>query len=417
MSGRHRSSRSLSVRSDSRLRRLSAAVLFALVLGTAALGAADELPSADQIVERYVAARGGAEALRGLRSIEIRGSYTAFSQPGPFLLQRQRPASYRFETEMIGNPYVVGTDGEIAWIETPLYGFSWALTQPPGDAAATRVEAEIEPPLLDYAAKGHRVRLVGLGAFEGTPAYELELVRADGLEETFYLDPESYLEVARVTAGSDFGQAMPRTIVYDDFRRVGALVIPYYREEQFGMRFRMIEIESVELDPPIAAERFVKPLSAGMETLRPLAGRWEVTVERLASPGAGRQSTTRSKIVPQLAGALLSETIELPFAGTQIAFERRWTFDRFAERFRVTEIDELTASLVVFEGAADEEGRIVLSNVETGSAIELQGAPAYRRWTLSEIGEEGFRITVEASGDGETWSEETRLSYRRAPPS
>jgi hypothetical protein len=74
--------------------------------GTAGTSPSPATPTltVDEIVARYEAARGGRERWRALRSIEMEGTFTSFSEDAPFTLRRKRPNLYRFDSRMTGGP-------------------------------------------------------------------------------------------------------------------------------------------------------------------------------------------------------------------------------------------------------------------------------------------------------------------------
>jgi outer membrane protein assembly factor BamB len=226
--------------------------------------------SLDEIVARYEAARGGRERWRALRSIAMEGTFTSLSQAAPFTLRRKRPGLYRFDSKMIEKEMTLAQDAQGPWWVYPLYGVETAakMEEPPVVVMTAR-DAEIEPALLDYRAKGHKLVLAGRGNVNGQETLRLELTRPDGWVETWNLDPKTYLEVAvdsKVVDFSQLPQEMQERAYYSDFRAVGGLVIPHRIEREFGARHTVTTVASVRLDPEIADGVFALPAASPAAT-------------------------------------------------------------------------------------------------------------------------------------------------------
>lgn len=239
--------------------RIAAALLATLL--AAAPADADEL-TVEKVVERYQAARGGAERWRALTAIELTGTYAAFSFYEPFRLIRARGDLYRLDYTVLGSPAVRARDARGPWGLDPLLWPQAAhVTEGPYKGQLER-EAIFAPPLFDHAERGISVELAGEGDVEGTPTVDLRLSFPDGAEEIWHLDRESWLEVAVDATIVDFTQGpnpLRRRSFFDDFRAVGGLVLPHQVDHEFGARLEAMTVERVRLDPPLTAADFAAP--------------------------------------------------------------------------------------------------------------------------------------------------------------
>ncbi|HET9229569.1 MAG TPA: PQQ-binding-like beta-propeller repeat protein [Thermoanaerobaculia bacterium] len=216
-----------------------------------------------EIVARYEAARGGRERWRALRSIEMQGTFTSFSEEEQFTLRRKRPNLYRFDSRMIQKEMIVAQDSGGPWGLYPLYDMeSPARTEDPAVAVMTARDAEIEPALFDYQEKGHKVVLAGRGNVSGQETLRLELTRSNGWVETWHLDPRTYLEVAvdsKVFDYSQLPQEMQERAYFSDFRTVDGLVIPHRIEREYGARHTVTKVEKVRVNPEVEDGLFAMP--------------------------------------------------------------------------------------------------------------------------------------------------------------
>lgn len=222
--------------------------------------------SLEEVVARYEAARGGRERWRALRSIEMEGKFTSFSQEAPFTLRRKRPNLYRFDSRMTQKETILAQDAQGPWWLYPLYGVdSPAKTEEPPVVVMTARDAEIEPALFGYQEKGHKVALAGRGDVNGQGTLRLELTRSNGWVETWHLDPRTYLEVAvdsKVFDYSQLPQEMQERAYFSDFRTVDGLVIPHRIEREYGARHTVTKVEKIRVNPELEDKVFAMPAAA-----------------------------------------------------------------------------------------------------------------------------------------------------------
>ena len=236
-------------------RKLGLCLFLVSVLLAAAAGAAGG-QSLDEVLAKHAAAHGGAEKWRAVNSMIVTGTQVAFSNPAPFVFEWRRPDSVRFEQSILGAKITVAHNGSVTkWIH-PILDIKEPAAVPEAHAALARRAVEIESPLVDAAAKGNKVELLGKADVDGQPALKLKVTRKDGAEETWYLDPGSYLELARFDRTLDLPEPKDRWTYYSDFRTVDGLVIPHRQEQEYSIRNVSLTVEKVQVNPEIDPERF-----------------------------------------------------------------------------------------------------------------------------------------------------------------
>jgi len=213
----------------------------------------------DEIVDRHVAARGGLERWRAVRSLEVTGTQIAFSVASPFTLQRQRPNLYRFEQKLFDQGVVLVHDGTAPWWVHPILGVEEPAETPDPEGMMTRRAAEFEGVLIDHKAKGHKVELLGQEELDGQDTYKLKVTLKDGSEEIWHLDTKNFLEAARFAQATDLGREVPGWTYFSDFRTVEGLVIPHREDREYSIRHVALTIEKVRVNPEIDPERFKRP--------------------------------------------------------------------------------------------------------------------------------------------------------------
>jgi hypothetical protein len=151
----------------------------------------------------------------------------------------------------------------------------------------------------------------------------------------------------------------------------------------------------------------------GLEPLASLAGEWEVSGTMLDPEGNPVEIRSAATILHTLNGLSIEERSSYypPPHAVDFVCIRSW--DEFRKEYRMACIDSLTGLLDIYEGRF-VAGRLVMTNLDTGTYAEANGVRMWGRQTVSEICENSFQLTWEYSLDeGSTWLEFGRLSYQR----
>jgi len=378
-----------------------------IVLASGTVTSADA--TLDEVIAKHIAAHGGMEAWSQVESWRATGDYTAFSKVEPFTLTRSRGDRYLLDTVMNGRKVMIGHDGEESWWDN--HWFQEGAQKLNGlDAQVAAGDAHFVTPLFNYKELGMAAEYLGESSFEGVPAIAIKLIRPDEAgEEVWYLDPETFLEAARTSPGSDFGRPQEQRTFYDDFRKVGAVTLPFYVETQWYTRDRVMAIDKIELNVDVAADLYTLPAPIGMGQLLPMVGEWKVAAKTRDQPGGPwEESEYEAAISSSMGNRLLRANLS-----PQEEVDVEWTlsFDSHRSAYRMTSFVSANGYMDVMQGGFDEGGALVLGNLETGTSLKVADLTIFSRVHLSEITPDGFKVVQEMTMDGgESWmsmSEET----------
>jgi outer membrane lipoprotein-sorting protein len=180
----------------------------------------------------------------------------------PFVLVMQRPRHSRLEIEFNGQTAVQVYDGKNGWKLRPYLNRHEVETFTPMELAAAGAQTELDGTLVDYAAKGTKLELVGIDKVEGKDAYQLKLTLKGGQVLHEWIDASSFLDVKiEGTPRKLDGKAHAVWIFMRDYRAVDGLQIPHLLETVVkGVpRTEKIQIEKVVVNPKLDASRFARP--------------------------------------------------------------------------------------------------------------------------------------------------------------
>jgi tetratricopeptide (TPR) repeat protein len=206
--------------------------LLAAAAAFVAVSASAEAPSADQIIEQYIAARGGRAAIAALKSIVIRGEY----REGDSVSATATMALQRPYYKLVGDPdqkaidFAEGYDGS-AW---EYYGDPGIVLRTVGAAsAAGRHRARFDHPLIDYRRHGTEVQLLGTAQVGERPAYRLLMTLQDGFREEALIDQKTFLLLAERKAAPihAFGEKVTTETRFSDYRPVEGVLFAFLSTE------------------------------------------------------------------------------------------------------------------------------------------------------------------------------------------
>jgi hypothetical protein len=248
-----------------------AALALVCAASGAALAAAAKQPShaaglsAEQIVAKNAAARGGLEAWRKVETMVWSGHLESAHTPAPslpFELEQKRPNKTRFEIHVQNQRTLRMFDGARGWKSKPSpSGRMDIVPYTPDEERYARDEPVIDGALIDYDAKGSAVSLAGAEELGGRKAYHLAVRLASGQRQDVWVDAESFLEVkiGRMTNGAGGPRMVPT--FYRDYQTFEGLSIPttiQIGDNSMGMP-DLMHIERVTLNAPLSERRFSPP--------------------------------------------------------------------------------------------------------------------------------------------------------------
>ncbi len=231
--------------------------------------AADEPTlTAEQIVDRYVAACGGAEAWKKITTMTWDGHVE--TGPGgiskaPFVLSLRRPDATRFEIMIEGQRSLRVFDGNAGW-KRRLGSDGKPVTKEytADEVSFARDAGGLDGPLFDYKAKGISVTLEGADSVDGHRAYRLGLQLPSGRKRTDWIDAETFLELKYDREVRDMrGRAGHVTVYNREYRTVDGLVLPAVIEtgNSSSEDANKMVVEKVFVNPTLQDSLFEKPAS------------------------------------------------------------------------------------------------------------------------------------------------------------
>lgn len=224
-----------------------------------------KLPSADQILDKYLAAVGGANALMKIETRVLKGTIDAMGSQYPIEIYAEAPDKRISISHPHSGPSVTAFNGEVGWLTTP--GGVHLMSAPEREAA--RIDAQLYFPVrLRELYKEFHVRpgeeiagrqtiLISARAEARSPLRPAQIDPRPPLR--LYFDQENGLlqRLARY-AETPLGRN-PTQIDYGDYRETNGVKIPYRWTLTRPNGSFTIHVDKVEQNVPIDEKLFVPP--------------------------------------------------------------------------------------------------------------------------------------------------------------
>ncbi|HEY6807842.1 MAG TPA: hypothetical protein VI160_03550 [Gemmatimonadales bacterium] len=214
------------------------------------------------IVSRYLAARGGLERLKAVRTARLAGRISfSTGASGVDTVELARPLHVRTTLRINGQTLVQAYDGRVAWTLNPFAGDTAAHPVDPGTAKNIIAGADIDGPFVDFAAKGNAITYAGRDTAAGRPVFRLHVTRADSIDDTYFIDTASYLLLKWEGRRAPDGVPVVFETFFRDYRSVGGVQIAYRLDSDTQGRPGGIHIafDSVRINVPVDPARFALP--------------------------------------------------------------------------------------------------------------------------------------------------------------
>jgi len=213
----------------------------------------------EEIIARHVEGRGGLEKLRSIKTMKETGRITAGEQRSALVTrERKRPGRMRLQFTVQGVTSVQVIDGHRGWRMSPPDGHLEPEPLPEEVETEAAEKADIDGPLIDWKAKGHKVELAGSETIEGRETYKLKVTLESGAMLHTYLDAESFIRVRSDSTRHFRDRAVQVTTTYSDHKKTDGILFPRLIEVVAVGRPQQLRVvvDSIEINLPLSDERF-----------------------------------------------------------------------------------------------------------------------------------------------------------------
>jgi outer membrane lipoprotein-sorting protein len=232
-------------------------ILLCAVLAPAALA-----QSADEVIGKYLEARGGLDKIKAVDSARFTGTMTMGGQmEAPFVWTWKRPNQMRVEFTVQGQTGIQAFDGESGWSLMPFMGVTDPQPMAEEEAKMFEEQADLDGQFVDSEKKGYVIEYIGEEEIEGTPAHNLKVTNKHGDITYVYFDAEYYLEIKSEGKRTLRGQEIEFESTQGDYKEVEGLMFAHSIESKpkGAPVGQTVTFEKIELNVEISDSDFTMP--------------------------------------------------------------------------------------------------------------------------------------------------------------
>jgi hypothetical protein len=206
----------------------------------------------DEIIAKHVDAIGGKEKLAQLKSLYIETSVEVMGNQIPAVETLLEGKGFKSETEFNGSKIIQCFTDKGGWSVNPMGGAVEPQAMPDELYKAGKGQINFGGSLVDYAAKGNKVELLGK---EGNN-YKLKVATGSSIESVYFIDTTTYL-ISKITSKAEMmGQSVDVVMSFSDYKKTDfGITVPYTRDSDFGsfaLSSKVSKLEvNKEIDPKI----------------------------------------------------------------------------------------------------------------------------------------------------------------------
>jgi outer membrane lipoprotein-sorting protein len=226
------------------------------------LPAAASAQTADEILAKVLAARGGLDKMRAIHSERVSGQISFGDVSGPFAVELKRPLKMHMQITIQDKTMVRVYDGKSqGWANNPFAGKVELEAMSEEELKNITEESDFDGPLVDYKSKGNQIELVGKDKVEGKDVWRLKLTTKNGDVRFYLFDANTFLLLKWEGKRRFQEQEIPVESHFSDYREVGGVKFAFGIDSGSSPTelTQKIRIEKIELNPELNDGEFGRP--------------------------------------------------------------------------------------------------------------------------------------------------------------
>jgi hypothetical protein len=251
--------------------------LYACLVFAASTSGQEVTPTAEQIIDGYIQALGGADKIAAISTFSERGEILTNGFGPHVMVGHWRFESYfkapnlratvTFGEKGVDN--MQGCDGKLAWYIGPTGRRFEIKPKPEKEYTCTNGFS-----LLPFLTRRPeiRIQLKGKKKIGGRTAWEIRASDSKAsFIDTFYFDAETHLLLQSRTHVSYFGFTYESDLIYSDYRDVGGIKFPFTQVMRTETSATTTTVGELTINVPIDDARFAEPTVRGRQAEQPVA--------------------------------------------------------------------------------------------------------------------------------------------------
>lgn len=222
--------------------------------------------TADEVIAKHLAAMGGVDKLKAIASVKMEAKIQSPQAPGMDIIMTmsaQNGKGFRQNVTVMNMSMEAGYDGTTAWQNAPAMMGGSGNPEPLPAEQAERMKEQIDlaGSLVDYAAKGHTVELLGKEDLEGTEVFKLKINKKTGDTEYQFIDASTYLVIKTESIIKMNGQESKSSSLMSNYKEVNGMKFPFTIEQDNPMMggASSVNFTTILVNVPVDESSFKMP--------------------------------------------------------------------------------------------------------------------------------------------------------------
>ncbi len=202
--------------------RFAFAICAAWILSGSAVG--QDLPKAEDLMDKYVEVTGGKEAREKLKNRVSKGTVELAGIKGKITIYQAAPNLMHTEMDMEGvGKFESGTDGTVVWEKNPITGPRLKT----GVEKAATLRSALFNADVEWRKIYKQAKCTGEEKVGGQDCYKIELTPHEGDVITAFVNKHTGLTTKMITpVASPMGNVVTTSVV-SDYRKVDGILLPH----------------------------------------------------------------------------------------------------------------------------------------------------------------------------------------------
>lgn len=176
--------------------------------------------TADEVIEKYITAIGGADKWTKIQSLKVDGQIEVQGIAIPFTMQAMHMKGYRSDAEFQGMKFTDITTPTKGWAQNPMAG-KMTLGPISDEELKSKVDdLDIQDAFIDYKGKGSTVEFLGKDEEDGNEYFKIKITSKNNNDKTYFIDTKTYLAYKMESMTKQQGQDIKTVIKFLDYQTI-----------------------------------------------------------------------------------------------------------------------------------------------------------------------------------------------------